>query len=236
MSCPTVSATNITGGVVAVDCHKQVRSRRLLRSLAELLIPTCKCVFLEQNHNSVGEITSHKYYPPRRSSVSSTLITGTIFGGRRGKVSLCIQTDPKSRNPLLLLELAVPTTALAKEMRNGTLRIALECTAIGNNVVDSSCSLLSMPVWRMYCNGRIVGFAFKPKPTQGDIEVLQLMEKVEVGAGTISAKEMNGEDEIMYLRSNFERVRGSLDSQSFHLIDPEGNIGQELSIFFLRNQ
>ena len=70
------------------------------------------------------------------------------------------------------------------------------------------------------------------------MEVLQLMDSVGVGAGTVSAsgiKEVNSEDKIMYLRGKFEIVRGSSDSQSFHLIDPDGNIGQELSIFFIRS-
>lgn len=69
------------------------------------------------------------------------------------------------------------------------------------------------------------------------MEVLGRMESVVVGAGVISAKELDLDDEIMYLRGNFQRVRGSSDSETFHLIDhPDGNVGQELSIFFLRSR
>lgn len=96
--------------------------------------------------------------------------------------------------------------------------------------------LLSMHIWNMYCNGRKLGFAVKRKPSKTDKEVLGCMKTVVVGAGVISAKELERDNEIMYLRGNFQRVRGSLDSETFHLIDPDGNVGQELSIFFLRSR
>lgn len=95
----------------------------------------------------------------------------------------------------------------------------------------------------MYCNGRKVGFAIKRHASKGDMEVLQRMESVVVGAGIINGKELERddgiieqEDGIMYLRGNFKRVHGSTNSETFHLIDPEGNVGQELSIFFLRSR
>lgn len=82
-----------------------------------------------------------------------------------------------------------------------------------------------------------MGYAVRRRPTKGDEEALQLMSSVVAGAGVIRRKEMDGEvDELMYLRANFERVSGSSDSESFHLIDPEGNLGQELSIFFIRSR
>ncbi|KAK4356218.1 hypothetical protein RND71_025189 [Anisodus tanguticus] len=93
-----------------------------------------------------------------------------------------------------------------------------------------------MPVWTMYCNGKKVGFAVKKKPTKSDIQVLKQMESVVVGAGTVHGKENNRDDDIMYLRGKFERVHGSSDSESFHLIDPEGSMGQQLSILFLRSR
>ncbi|KAL2521696.1 hypothetical protein Fot_25711 [Forsythia ovata] len=200
----------------------------------ELLIPTCNC-FIEENHEFKEEKYINKLFYEKPSFISSAIITGTIYGNRRGKVSLCIQTNPKSMNPILLLEMAVPTSVLAKEMKGGFLRIALECNTMGKIALDSN-SLLSMPLWTMYCNGRKVGFAVKRKPSRDDIEVLQQMESVVVGAGVINGKKITRNDDIMYLRGNFERVHGSYDSESFHLIDPDGNIGQELSIFFLRSR
>lgn len=105
------------------------------------------------------------------------------------------------------------------------MRIALES---GNNGGDKS-------FLRMYCNGKKVGFAVKRKPTKSDLQVLGQMELVNIGAGIIHGKnKINCDDDIMYLRGKFERVHGSYDnSESFHLIDLEGSMGQELSIFFL---
>ncbi|KAK9286005.1 hypothetical protein L1049_025208 [Liquidambar formosana] len=229
-----IGATTIANGVTTVDCHKQVRSWRLLRSLVELLIPSCKCTFVEE-HEIKENNYLHNYYHSKPTFISSNTITGTIFGYRRGKVNFCIQTNPKSTTPILVLELAVPTIILAREMQGGILRIALECSTIGNGT--GSYSLLSMPVWTMYCNGKKVGFAIKRRPSKADVDMLRLMGSVVVGAGIISGKELNHDDELMYLRANFERVCGSSDTEAFHLIDPDGsNIGQELSIFFHRSR
>lgn len=228
------STTTLSSGVTTVDCQKQVRSWRLLRSLLELLIPSCNCIFVEENDFKDKKCCDYNYcYYRQPSFFSNTTITGTIFGCRRGKVCFCIQESPKSTNPTLILELAISTSTLAREMRGGFLRIALECNTCGNG--SGSCSLLSMPVWSMFCNGRKVGFAIKKNPSTVDMEVLQLMESVVVGAGTLSGRELKSEDDIMYLRGKFQRVHGSSNSESFHLIDPDGNVGQELSFFFLRS-
>ncbi|KAK6258819.1 hypothetical protein SCA6_013293 [Theobroma cacao] len=233
MSCPTIDATtHISNGVTSVDCQKQVRSWRLLRSLMELLIPSCNCTFVD-DHEIKHENYLRSYYP-QPVCTSSSVITGTIFGYRRGKVSFCIQANSKSTNPILLLEFAVPTAVLAREMQGGILRIALECTSSGND--GNSDSVLSVPVWTMYCNGRKVGYAFKRRPSKADMDALRLMGSVVVGTGMISGKELDHDDELMYLRANFDRVRGSSHSESFHLIDPDGNIGQELSVFFFRSR
>ncbi|XP_060184837.1 protein MIZU-KUSSEI 1-like [Lycium barbarum] len=229
-SYPTATAT-----ITTVDCEKQVRSWRLLRSLVELLIPSCYCSFVEPTEPVLSKkpVSSFNYHRPSFSS-NTTNITGTIFGYRKGKVNFCIQTNPNSSTPLLLLELAVSTSTLAREMRGGLLRIALESSNEGGG--SESSSLLSMPVWTMYCNGKKVGFAVKKKPTKSDLQVLKQMESVVVGAGTVHGKEINRDDDTMYLRGKFERVHGSYDSESFHLIDPEGSMGQQLSIFFLRSR
>ncbi|KAE8680679.1 Detected protein of confused Function [Hibiscus syriacus] len=115
-------------------------------------------------------------------------------------------------------------------MRGGVLRITLDCT-------DSEFSSSMPPLWTMYCNGRKVGYAVKRPPSKADTDALRLMSSVVVGAGMVSGKELeNEDDELMYLRAKFQRIRGSTDSESFHLIDPEGSVGQELSIFFFRSR
>lgn len=224
--------------VTTVDCHKQVRSWRLLRSLIQLLIPTCNCTkttIIEDDQQDatisnkiILQNSNYLYsYPPR----ISTTITGTLFGYRKGKVSFCIQSNTNSTNPILLLELAVPTSILAREMRGGTLRIALESNNGG--------TLLSTTLWTMYCNGKKVGYAIKRRPSNTDVELLSLMRSVVVGTGVMKCNgEVEGEEDhhqVMYLRANFQRVRGSSECESFHLIDPEGDIHQELSIFFFRS-
>ncbi|CAJ1938177.1 unnamed protein product [Sphenostylis stenocarpa] len=230
----------MANGVTTVECEKQVRSWRVLRSLMQLLIPTCNCATIIEDQ----DVTSNEChrYPTRYYSpslvMSSTTITGTIFGYRRRKVSFCIQANANS-NPILLLELAVPTTILAKEMRGGTLRIALEC---GNGDSDdnnnNTNTLLSTPLWTMHCNGRKVGYAVKRRPSKSDFEALRMMRSVVVGTGVMKCKEMiNKEDgHLMYLRGRFQRVRGSENCESFHLIDPEGDMDQELSVFFFRSR
>ncbi|KAG8383579.1 hypothetical protein BUALT_Bualt04G0028200 [Buddleja alternifolia] len=213
----------IVGGTT-VDCHKQLRSWRLLRSIFELLIPSCIITQQNQEFNQ-KKLYSHKLTKPYCMSTSN--ITGTLFGSRRGKVRFCIQTNPKSISPILLLELAITTSVLAKEMKGRSIRIAFECNPEKNRY---SGFLLSMPLWRMYFNGRKVGFAVKRKPSRDDIEVLQQMETVVVGAGIRRLDE-----DIVYLRGKFEKFHGSANSESFHLIDPDDNINQELSFYFLRS-
>ncbi|CDP01530.1 unnamed protein product [Coffea canephora] len=227
------STTTLTSSVTTVDCQKQVRSWRLLRSILELLIPSCNCVFVKENELQDKKCCDYSYcYYRQPSFFSNTTISGTVFGHRRGKVSFCIQENPKSI-PMLLLELAISTSTLARKMRGGFVRIALECNTCGNGTGSSD--LLSMPVWSMFCNGREVGFAVKKNPSKVDMEVLQLMESVVVGAGTLRRGELKSEDDIMYLRGKFQRVQASSNSESFHLIDPDGNVGQEFSFFFLRS-
>jgi uncharacterized protein (TIGR01570 family) len=89
----------------------------------------------------------------------------------------------------------------------------------------------------MYCNGRKVGYAFKRQPSKADMDALRVMSAVVVGAGMISGKELDGDDEVMSLGPTLREFVGHLIlSTSFHLIDPHGSIGvdQELSIFFFR--
>ncbi|XP_071735411.1 protein MIZU-KUSSEI 1-like [Rutidosis leptorrhynchoides] len=236
MAYHAVSPANFT----TVECHKQVRSWRLLRSILELLIQACTCTLVEKpDFDDDHPIQPYNNHHPKPSSLvfptTTTNITGTIFGSRTGKVKFCIQTNPNSPSLILLLELTISTSFLAREMKNGHLRIALECTN-DHVTCNNKKSLLAMPLWTMYCNGRKVGFAFKRKQSLTDIKVLKHVEKVCVGAGIVKAIDVERDDDIMYLRGNFNRVSGkSLNqSETFHLIDPDRNIGQQLSIFFFR--
>ncbi|KAI3879223.1 hypothetical protein MKW98_028790 [Papaver atlanticum] len=259
---------HIVDGVASVDCHNRVRSWSLLRSVMWFIIPSCtrnnsddqqleRQRGAEYYYNNNNNKYLHYLQPRRSRSVSppittnttisttriSNVSTGTIFGYRHGKVNLCFQSNPNSNIPTLLLELSIPTTILAKEMRGGLLRIALECNTESRH--SSSHHLLSVPVWIMYCNGRKVGSAMKRVPTQADRKVLGLMRNVDEGVGIINGKTLRNsigdkeinqhiQDDLMYLRANFERVCGSSKSESFHLINKDGSNSQQLSIFFIR--
>ncbi|KAI3883364.1 hypothetical protein MKW92_039610 [Papaver armeniacum] len=259
------SQLHIVDGITSVDCQNQVRSWSLLRSIMWFIIPSCTGNMSDQQLESRrnGDYYSNNkylhYLQPRRSrSVSPSnnnrtnatsgiknISTGTIFGYRQGKVTFCIQSKPDSNIPTLLLELAIPTAILAKEMKSGLLRIALECN---NTSRHASSNLLSVPVWTMYCNGRKVGSAIKRVPTQADKRVLGLMQSIDEGVGIINRKTLmnsvgdNDEDphnkagDLMYLRANFQRVSASSNSESFHLINQDGSNNQQLSIFFTRTR
>ncbi|KAK4353063.1 hypothetical protein RND71_028581 [Anisodus tanguticus] len=60
------------------------------------------------------------------------------------------------------------------------------------------------------------------------------MESIVVGAGIIHGKKEvikrrdDYDVDIIYLRGKFERVSGSNDSESFHLVDPEENMESKL--------
>ncbi|KAL0347360.1 UNVERIFIED_CONTAM: protein MIZU-KUSSEI 1 [Sesamum calycinum] len=179
------------------------------------------------------------FAPPR---CSRTMVIGTIFGHRRGgHVWFCIQQDRLSTAPALLLELSIPTSTLIQEMECGLVRIALEFNA-GESAESelSSCHLHSVPLWTLFCNGRKLGFAVRRKATQQNKILLKTMQNITVGAGVIPCGSGFGSglnsEEIMYMRANYERVVGSADSESFHLINPDEGPSQELSIFLLRSK
>ncbi|KFK42076.1 hypothetical protein AALP_AA2G208200 [Arabis alpina] len=208
-----------------VDCAREVRLRRTLRSLIECLIPYC-CTYQSphSDQNDTVSISSSSDQP-------GVLVTGTFFGHRRGHVSFCLQDDTRPTSPpLLLLELAVPTAALAREMEEGFLRIALRSKS------NRRSNIFNVPVWSMYCNGQKVGFAVRRAVSENDVEFLRMMKSVSVGAGVVPVgSNGDGDGEMLYLRAKFERVTGSSDSESFHVVNTGGSYGQELSIFLMRS-
>lgn len=245
----------------SIDCGREVRCRRSsFRSLMECVVPSCCGPQPSSDSPDANSTTTSSH----ASSSSSTILRGTFFGYRNGRVSFCIQEDSRSISssscPLLLLEFGVPTAFLAREMQHGLLRIALvECCndqynhkrsdrdheqrgyyhhSANSDSPQNNSNILKVPVWCMYCNGRKVGFAMRRELTAGDLGMLKLMSSVSVGAGVLPETSTGtGGDLLMYLRANFQRVIGSADSQSFHMINPDnlGNSGQELSVFLLRS-
>lgn len=301
-----------------------------LRAIFGMMVPSC-CGTGNGSSNNIATNTNKLINNMtiignmQGGPLTSSTVTGTIFGQRKGRVNFCVQEDPAGP-PLLLLEFAIPTHLLVKEMQSGLLRITLECdkkNSIANDPLyhddslspASSFSLFSEPVWSMYCNGRKVGFAMK-KTAKSDSDpaianLMSLMQSVTTGAGVIPCRsntnnsnkdgaqlvpriqdsvqpnkedhkvatpgadleddgaanvgdckqENNGihgpvasllqddlvgvlsveskfskeDDELIYMRANYERVVGSADSEAFHMINPDGSQCQELSIFLTRS-
>uniref|UniRef100_A0ACD5VBG9 Uncharacterized protein n=1 Tax=Avena sativa TaxID=4498 RepID=A0ACD5VBG9_AVESA len=171
-----------------------------------------------------------------RRPMGST-VTGTIFGRRRGRVHLALQTDPRAP-PALMVELsAYSTGALVREMSSGLVRIALEChnttPAHAPGGERRRTALVEEPTWRAYCNGRKCGYAVRRECGADEWRVLRAVENVSVGAGVVPDGGA-GEGDLMYMRARFERVVGSRDSEAFYMINPDGNGGPELSIYLLR--
>ncbi|CAA7402222.1 unnamed protein product [Spirodela intermedia] len=162
-----------------------------------------------------------------------TRVTGTLYGRRRGHVHFAFQGNPRS-SPVLLIELATPTSGLVREMASGLVRIALECEKKPHGA--ASRRLLEEPLWRTFCNGKKCGYAVRRECGPADLKVLSAVEPVSMGAGVLPAPAGEGESEggIMYMRARFERVVGSRDSEAFYMMNPDGNGGPELSIYLLR--
>ncbi|XP_031277851.1 protein MIZU-KUSSEI 1 [Pistacia vera] len=168
----------------------------------------------------------------RSSSTNGKKVTGTLFGYRKGRVSFSIQENPKCL-PSLVLELAMQTNVLQKEMGTGMVRIALECD---KRPEKDKTKLLEEPLWTTYCNGKKTGYGVKREALEDDLQVMELLKPVSMGGGVLPGNcEVEGSDgELAYMRAHFERVVGSKDSETYYMLSPEGNNGPELSIFFVR--
>lgn len=65
---------------------------------------------------------------------------------------------------------------------------------------------------------------------------MQLLSAVSMGAGVlpIAGSVEGSEGEITYMRAPFDCVVGSKDSETYYMLNPDGNGVPELSIFFVR--
>lgn len=157
-------------------------------------------------------------------------MTGTLFGYRKSRINLAIQENPRCV-PLLILELSIFTGKLLQDMGLGLVRIALEC----EKNPAAKTKLMDEPIWSLYCNGRKMGYGVKRKATDDDLNVMQLLHAMSIGAGVLPSETIDSpEGELTYMRAYFERVTGSKDSETYYMMNPDGNSGPELSIFFVR--
>ncbi|XP_071727629.1 protein MIZU-KUSSEI 1-like [Rutidosis leptorrhynchoides] len=160
-------------------------------------------------------------------------VTGTLYGYKNGRVSLAIQENPKTA-PIMILELELKTDEIQNEMNLGMVRIALECEKQLDK--DNKVKLLEEPLWTMFFNGKKGGLGVKRDATEDDLNIIELLRSVSMGAGMLPGKsDVEGPDgEIAYMRAHFDRVVGSKDSETLYMLSPDGNNGPELSIFFVR--
>ncbi|KAL4290445.1 hypothetical protein GQ457_14G003140 [Hibiscus cannabinus] len=193
--------------------------RSVFRSFP-ILTPSCKCP-VSPGLQSDSHITN-----------SGTRVTGTLFGYRKGKVTLSVQQTPKCL-PSLVIELAMQTNVLQKELSAGMVRIALECE---KRPGKEKVKVFDEPVWTMFCNGKKTGHGVKREATADDLNVMELLKAVSTGAGVLPGNsESEGIDgELAYIRADFDRVVGSKDSETLYMLSPDGNSGPELSIFMVR--
>ncbi|GMI73261.1 hypothetical protein like AT5G06990 [Hibiscus trionum] len=157
-------------------------------------------------------------------------MTGTLFGYRKARVNLAIQENSRCL-PVLVLELAISTGKLLQDMGLGLVRIALECEKRPSEKIN----ILEEPIWTLYCNGKKSGYGVKKEPTDEDLMVMQTLHPISMGAGIIPAEATeNPNSELAYMRAHFERVVNSRDSETYYMMNPDGNSDPELSIFFVR--
>lgn len=214
------SKTNKSPGSKSTKLLRRVRSA--FRSLP-IMSPMCKLPMggarLHENHVHGG-----------------TRVTGTLFGYRKTRVNLAVQENPRSL-PILLLELAIPTGKLLQDLGVGLVRIALEC----EKKPSEKTKIVDEPIWALYCNGKKSGYGVKREATEEDLVVMQMLHAVSMGAGVLPVTSGGGgggggggEGDLTYMRAHFERVIGSRDSETYYMMNPDGNSGPELSIFFVR--
>ncbi|PVH37910.1 hypothetical protein PAHAL_5G119700 [Panicum hallii] len=215
--------------------------RALFRSLP-ILAPACRFPGVIPRHGAGGGGGGGPRGQDGHVSGASRT-TGTLFGHRRARVTLAVQETPGSV-PILLLELAMQTGRFMQEMGAEHLRVALECEKKppGAGAGIGRTRLLDEPLWTAYVNGRKIGYAVRREPTDDDLTVMQLLRTVSAGAGVLpadvvgagTAPEGQEAGDLAYMRAHFDRVVGSRDSESFYMLNPDGNNGPELSIFFIR--
>lgn len=171
----------------------------------------------------------------RHAAGLGTRVVGTLFGYRRGHVHFAFQEDPKL-NPAFLIEIAMPTSVLVREMASGLVRIALECEK--KKTEKKVGKLLEEPIWRAYCNGKKCGYAMTHDCGPDEWKVLNAVGPVSMGAGVLPGcgdeSGVGSDGELMYMRAKFERVVGSKDSEAFYMMNPDGHGGPELSVYLIR--
>ncbi|KAK7317003.1 hypothetical protein RJT34_00875 [Clitoria ternatea] len=199
--------------------------RSVFRSLP-IITPSCKFP---------SELIPHHHHHHKTISAvnNGAKVCVTLFGHRKGRVSLSVQENPKCL-PSLVVELSMHTNTLQKEMAAGMVRVALECD---KRPEKDKTRVMEEPLWSMYCNGKKNGYGVKRDATDEDLYVMELLKAVTMGAGVLPLRsDVDDADggQLAYIRAPFEHVIGSKDSETLYMLSPQGNSGPDLTIFFVR--
>ena len=121
-------------------------------------------------------------------------------------------------------------------MSSGTVRIALECEKKHDQKREVAGKLLDEAMWNMFCNGKKTGYGIKREASEEDLRTMEHLRAISMGAGVlpVSFEGESPDGEVAYLRSSFDHVIGSKDSETLYMISPVGNSGPILTVFFVR--
>ncbi|KAJ6398033.1 hypothetical protein OIU77_018944 [Salix suchowensis] len=128
--------------------------RSVFRTFPIITSPACKIPVLSGG------------LPDSTRGISGSKVTGTLFGYRRGRVSLSVQENPRCL-PSLVVELTMQTSVLQREMSTGMLRIALECEKRSDK---DKTRVLDEPLWTTFCNGKKSGYRGEKRSFGGGFE------------------------------------------------------------------
>lgn len=247
MSSGESGGLNAGVGADGGDGHRRACLTGLLRPVVERLLLPCWALTLP-----ALSFLSPSFLGHQNQGGAPAAVTGTVICHEHEKVKLFLQLDP-SAPPHLFLEIPLTATDFAAGIRGGGWRIVFECRSSGDPEADKPL-LEAADVWEVFLNGRRAGFAARPQMTKRDARLLEATRTVSAGAGILPPdtaappppppppenptpspspppEETRG---CKYLRGSFDRVVGSPDSESYHLVDPDGDLRQVLSLFFYR--
>uniref|UniRef100_A0A0E0B3Z7 Protein MIZU-KUSSEI 1 n=1 Tax=Oryza glumipatula TaxID=40148 RepID=A0A0E0B3Z7_9ORYZ len=159
--------------------------------LMPMLTSGCKMVALLGRHN--------------RALLADHATTVTLFGHRRGRVSLAIHEDTRAP-PVFLIELPMLTSALHKEISSGVVKLALE-----SDTRSARRRLVEEYVWAVYCNGRKAGYSIRRKEASDDERhVLRLLRGLALESDTRSARRRLVEEYVWAVYCNGRKAGYSI--------------------------
>ncbi|CAA7393837.1 unnamed protein product [Spirodela intermedia] len=238
MSSGTGGSLNSGVGADGGGGHRSACLTGLLRPVVEHLLLPCWALRLP-----ALSFLSPSPLGSQHHGGGAAAVTGTVICHENKKVRLCLQLDP-SAPPHLFVELPLIATEFAAGIRDGGWRISLECLSL-DDVTAAKPLLEATEVWKVSLNGMKAGLATRPQMTEREARLLEVTRTVSTGAGILPpdiaaaapaspSQSPEGTGGCKYLRGSFDRVVGSPDSESYYLVDPDGDLSHVLSFFFYR--